>query len=52
MPERLVGGGANLVRAPSFEQLRLSVGEPQVRPVKLERRTLSGKLSAAQQVRC
>jgi hypothetical protein len=52
MPERLVGGGANLVRAPAFEQLRFPIREPQVRAVELERRTLSGKLSAAQQVRC
>src|SRR6266576_262508 len=37
MPEWLVGGGANLVRAPSFEQLRRSVREPQVRSVELVR---------------
>jgi hypothetical protein len=52
MPERLVGCRANLERPPPFEQLCLAEREPQVGPVELERRTLSGKLSAAQQVRC
>ena len=38
MSERLVGGGANLVRPPALQQLRLPVREPQVRPVELVRR--------------
>src|SRR5829696_9314793 len=47
--ERLVGCGADLVRAPAFQQLRPGEGDPEMRAEELARRSVYDGVSESQQ---